>query len=530
MVSEPVRLAPGHVPLGEGWEGAPNPSLLVATDGTVLAANDAARRLFAHLVVGREIGPGLPAWLVEAAGAAVAEPRERRAAGHVGKRRFEAHAVGTSDGAVIWWLAETTDLHATRADLQRERENTAFLHAASDTLLRSLNAARTMAVAAELAAARLADAAWIIAPAARDRHEAAVCVRGERPRILSLDLRPDDVPGLAEALQGFPPVPSRWIDPSAVPQWIVPDDFGTVGPVVITSLPGHGVPAGALVLLRQAAQPAFDRDDEAVARLFAARVGAALSAARLFEQQSSITDVLTSQLLPPTLRRTDGIDFAGVYRPAQETARLGGDFYDVHRLDGGGVLALLGDVCGQGLEAAVLTGKIRNTMQALLPMAADHARMLDLLNSALLGAGERRFASMVLASAARTRAGVRLRLTRAGHLPPLIVRSDGRVEEVFGAGTLVGAFPEVAFATLTIDLGPGETCLLYTDGIVEARGGPLGGEMFGEDRLRQALSECAGLPAEAVVERVMMLAMQWLERVEHDDMAVLAITAPRHRS
>jgi serine phosphatase RsbU (regulator of sigma subunit) len=263
-----------------------------------------------------------------------------------------------------------------------------------------------------------------------------------------------------------------------------------------------------------------------VARLFASRVGAALSAARLFEEQSAITEILTAALLPPSLQRVDGVDFAGIYRPAQDTARLGGDFYDVHPLEAGGSLALLGDVCGKGLEAAVLAGKIRNTLQALLPMADDHLRMINLLNSSLLSAHETRFATLVLASATLADSHVRLRLTRAGHLPPLIVRTDGRVDEVMGSGALVGVLPTIVGSTQEIDLAPGETCLLYTDGIIEAQGGPLGDEMFGEARLRRALADCAGMPAEAMVEHVLMLATDWLGGAPHDDMAVLAIAAP----
>ncbi|GAA5610917.1 hypothetical protein Spla01_02063 [Streptomyces platensis] len=102
------------------------------------------------------------------------------------------------------------------------------------------------------------------------------------------------------------------------------------------------------------------------------------------------------------------------------------------------------------------------------------------------------------------------------------------MEEAATRGSLVGALPEVTSTTATLDLAPGESCLLYTDGITEAMGGPLGDELFGEARLRSALSECAGLPAEAVVERIRMLAAQWVGAGRHDDMAVVAITAPRH--
>jgi serine phosphatase RsbU (regulator of sigma subunit) len=426
----------------------------------------------------------------------------------------------------MWWLTETTGLSRLERDLCQERERAAFLTTASDRLLTSLNGSRTMEVAAELAAGRLADAVWIIEPEVRGRHAAVLCVRGERPSHVTLDIRAEDLPGLVEALQGFPPVPSRWIDPSSAPEWIVPDGFGPTGSLVVTALPGHGVPAGALILLRTAGEHAFSEPEEAVARLFAARVGAALSAARLFEEQSAITDILTAELLPPVLRQVDGVDFAGIYRPAQDTSRLGGDFYDVHPLEDGGSLALLGDVCGKGLEAAVLTGKIRNTLQALLPMADDHVRMLELLNSALLSSHETRFATLVLASSTWDGETVRLRLTRAGHLPPLLVRADGTVEEVLGRGSLVGVLPSVGATTQTIELAPGETCLLYTDGIIEALGGPLGDEMFGEHRLRRALTECVGMPAEALVAHVLMLATQWLGGAVHDDMAALAIAAP----
>ncbi len=174
----------------------------------------------------------------------------------------------------------------------------------------------------------------------------------------------------------------------------------------------------------------------------------------------------------------------------------------------------------------MITGKIRNTVQALLPMADDHARLLRLLNNALLGSGSIRFATLVLASTHREDRDVVLRVTAAGHPPPLIVRRDGTVEEADTAGTLIGALPAIESRSAEVRLAPGETCLLYTDGVTEARGGPLGDAMFGERRLKRALAECAGMPAEAVVERIQMLADAWIGDGRHDDIAVLAITAP----
>jgi hypothetical protein len=338
-----------------------------------------------------------------------------------------------------------------------------------------------------------------------------------------VDAQPGEVAGLSEALRGFPPVPSRWIDPMSVPDWLIPEHFtGQVGSIVITPLPGHGVPAGALVLLRRSTQTAFSAGEELFARLFAARAGAALSAARLYAEQSAITHTLMRDLLPPRLNRLHGFELAGGYRASEDHQVIGGDFYDVHPAATADdeTLVVLGDVCGKGLEAAVLTGKIRNTLQALAPLAEDHAGVLRLLNSALLSPDDTRFATLVLAS-------VTLRLTSAGHLPPLIVRNDGRVEEADTRGALVGVMPEIQLRTCVTSLAPGETCLLYTDGVTEAHGGPLGTDMFGEERLSTALAQCAGMPAQAVVERIMMLTTQWVNQRAHDDIAVVAITAPR---
>lgn len=175
----------------------------------------------------------------------------------------------------------------------------------------------------------------------------------------------------------------------------------------------------------------------------------------------------------------------------------------------------------------MLTGKIRNTLQALTPLAADHKAVLELLNGALLSSDHARCTTLVLASVANRDGEVTLRLTSAGHLPPLIVRDGGRVEQAETCGTLIGALSSIETHSFETTLAPGETCVLYTDGVTEARGGPMGDYMFGEECLAAALTECAGMPAAAVVERVMMLATQWIGHQVHDDIAVVAITAPR---
>ena len=515
------------------WQASPCPALVLGTDGTVRAVNDAARAWFPDAYAGGVLAECLPTWLADGH-VNVVEGGSDDVRGWVADRSVVGQPVLTEDDAVTWWLVDDTDARSAREVLRREQDRSAFLSQASAALLGALNLTRCMEVAAELAADRLADGALVITPTSRGRYETVVCRHGESPEHTVLRIDPDEVPGLAEALRGFPPVPSRWIDPALAPDWLTPEGFGPVGSIVVTPLPGHGVPAGALVLLGRAASGPFTEDEESTAREFAARTGLAMSAARMFAQQASITETLMRDLLPPSLTHVGGVEYAGGYRASQDHERVGGDFYDVHPPDDAAAedaetLAVLGDVCGKGLDAAVLTGRIRSAVHALRPLARDHRHMLGLLNDALVSSDHTRFVTLVLASVSRHGPDVRLRLTCAGHPQPLIVRSDGAVEEAATFGTVVGALQTIETTTTEVTLAPGETCLLFTDGITEARGGPMGDDMFGEERLQNALAECAGLPAEAVVERVQMLAAQWVGHSlrDHDDMAALAITAPR---
>ncbi len=520
--------------------------LVADADGIVRHVNEAAAVLLPKAAAaGVPLMDAAPEWLVRAhllavghnaptgaaspgAGPDAEPPAPGVAYGLVGGQMFEAHPAPDGTG-VAWWLLDRTENQRLAEALRIERERTAFLAEASHELLSSLNLDRCMEVTARLAARHLADAALVIVPRAGRRHPIAYCGPDGQVAREDLAIDPQEVPGLAEALQGFPPAPSRWIDPTSAPAWLAREGFGEVGSMVVSALPGHGVPAGALLLLRRSGRASFSEGEEVVARLFAARAGAAMSAARLYAEQSSITDTLMRELLPPRTRALDGVELAARYRPAGATELVGGDFYDLHpSVDADHeALVVLGDVCGKGLEAAVLTGKIRNTLQALLPMSGDHQRVLGLLNGVLLSGDRSRFVTLVLASVRRTGSQVTLRLTSAGHAPPLIVRSGGRVEAASTRGTLIGMLENITSCTATVVLEPGETCLLYTDGITEAMGGPLGNEMFGEERLREELEQCAGMPPEALTERVQMLSSQWVGDGDHDDMAVIAITAPR---
>jgi serine phosphatase RsbU (regulator of sigma subunit) len=302
-----------------------------------------------------------------------------------------------------------------------------------------------------------------------------------------------------------------------------------VGAVV--SLPGNGVPAGALVLVRDgAARATATARDAALVDEFAQRAGIAMAAAALYARQVRTAGVLRTSLLQPSLPRVPGLTLGAAYRPADEGLLIGGDFYDVLYRPGTATTFLLGDVCGKGVDAAVNTGRVRQSLAALGRVEHDPVRLLEVLNATMVDTVPAdlapRFVTLVLGTATPlVGGGVRLVLAGGGHLPPLVVRAGG-VEQVDIGGMLVGAVPDARFRACTVDLHPGESCVLYSDGVTEAHGGVDGRQDFGEERLAAVLAGCEVLPAPGIAERVVEHTTRWLATGHHDDIAVLVVQAP----
>ncbi len=523
----PVSTALLHATLDASAEAV----LLCSAAGTVLLANAAARALIGAAgtepFVPAAIGALGVAPLTEAADAG----RDTFEGEHEG-RTLHGRRRGLDAEHHVWCLRDDTEAKAHTAALAAERARTAFLDEASRRLGATLNEARCSRITAELAVAHLADAAVVVLPPRGRRIECVRLVAGGAPEPFTMgEADIAEVPGLVEALAGFPPIPSRWLDAAQAPPWLLPAADGPAGALLVTPLPGNAVPAGALVLAKWDATAGFRDDDELLTRIFAARAGAAISAAALYREQVDTAAILQADLLPPELPRTDGMELAGAYQPAQDAVRVGGDFYDVFPPAGpaGETVIVLGDVCGKGAGAAVLTGKVRQTLRALRLVERRPEAMLDVLNQALLQPGRRahRFVTLVVGTVCRIESGrLRLDLASGGHPAPLVLRADGAVEEVPTRGTLIGAVPRTVVQPATVELAPGELCLLFSDGLTEARGGATGQELYGEHRLRAALASCRGMPADAVVERMRQLVSDWVRGGTNDDIAMLAVRAP----
>ncbi|SCG37661.1 Stage II sporulation protein E (SpoIIE) [Micromonospora echinaurantiaca] len=506
-------------------DGLAEAVLTTGADQVVTLANALAADLLPEVTPGTD----LTRCAVPALAAAARSGTDGFDATHHG-RRLRGTRRTLTGGRCAWYVRDVTEESARVDALHAERTRTGFLAQAGSRLGLSLHRDQTLHTAATLPVPYLADLALVLyrPPSPADQRPCWIRYADGDPAPTEGPV-PAGLPGLSAALRGdADPDPWRDAEPAALAA-VLPPEFARPGPVLVCSMPGTGRPAGALVLLRRAGRDGFDRRDAELAREYAARAGAAVGAAELYGEQAHLARVLEQSLLPPKLPTVPGVALAGGYRAAGDRLRIGGDFYDVSRI-GQGALFALGDVCGRGVGAAVLTGRVRQSLQTLRLVERRPLELIRLLDRALLDTPQptprSQFTTLLLGTVeAEPDGSVRLRVAGGGHPDPLVVRADGTVGRVRVGGMPVGALTAAGFADAEVRLAPGELLLAYTDGVTGARGGPAGAELFGERRLRQALGEAAGLPPTALVDRLLRLVDDWLAGQSQDDIAMLAVAA-----
>jgi len=244
---------------------------------------------------------------------------------------------------------------------------------------------------------------------------------------------------------------------------------------------------------------------------------------RLYREKHRIARVLQEALLPPRLPEVPGIEVGGRYLAAAEGMEVGGDFYDVFAIENDGWALAIGDVTGKGPEAASLTSLARYTIRTAAMRVKRPRGVLSFLNREILRQTEGdRFFTVVYCELEPCRAGegaVEIRVGCAGHPPPMVLRRGGEVETLPSTGMILGAVEEPEVATWSGRLSEGEAMVLYTDGVTEARGP--GGELFGEERLRELVGGCAGAAAEEVARRIEQAVLDFQRGEVRDDVAVL---------
>ena len=222
---------------------------------------------------------------------------------------------------------------------------------------------------------------------------------------------------------------------------------------------------GALQLVMTNSRRNYTEDDLALAEAVASRVASAIENRRLAEQQHVIATTLQQSLLPDRLPAIPGIDAAVRYWAVGEGTEVGGDFYDLFPTSEESWGAVVGDVCGTGPTAAAVTSMARHSIRQSAWRGDDPGDIFGWLNRAMHEAGTDGFLTALYLDVRRSERGFDVDVASAGHPLPVLVRADGQASFVGEPGTLVGVFEKVRINPVPVALEPGDTLVLYTDGV-----------------------------------------------------------------
>ncbi len=273
---------------------------------------------------------------------------------------------------------------------------------------------------------------------------------------------------------------------------------------------------GAMTLVHAESGRRFDEDDMRWAEQLADRAAVAIENARLYEARSLTAATLQRSLLPDTVPRIPGWEVATLYRAAGADPELevGGDFYDFIELPDGW-LVIIGDVTGKGVEAAALTSLLRHGAAFISQSDSRPSAILQRLDLALKQRGA---LSLCTTLCMRLTPG-EVSFSSAGHPMPLIV-GTGTVREVGEPGRLLGLANPYEWRDQVIAFEPGETIVLYTDGVTDTRGE---GERFGGGRLSSLLRTAPAGAPEQLLTRLDAELAAFQVGAQADDTAVIAM-------
>jgi hypothetical protein len=453
----------------------PHPVLLCEADGAVLAANpaatstltlppaggtlvrdEAARNAFRRQVAGwMRTGSPLPGALVlhDVHGEPV---------------RFRCHGARAA-----WWDGPrpAVQLHLSRLDgsdqfaaltqqvtaLNREIAVRRAAQAERERLLAAEQAARSRLQHLYQLTAALA-AGTALADVARAVHDTAPSTLRANRTVLHLDPR-RVLPTLDRTDSGLPPV-------FAV-TWYNPDQHQPPDPrrAVDCRLEADGLLLGILTVHFLPAEPPEPEHLVAVAQ----QIAQAVRRASLHEHEHRVVERLQLSLLP-RLPNIDGIDVAGRYAAGTDMVKVGGEWYDLHVLDHEHIGLSIGDVAGHGLAEAAVMAQIAAALRStVLRVRTSPAAVLHELNDYLGKYLPGQMApSHYLVYHRPTR---RLQYATAGHPPPLVIHTDGTSRFLTRpVGPPLGPIRTASYREIATTLEPGDTLLLYTDGLVERRG------------------------------------------------------------
>jgi PAS domain S-box-containing protein len=421
-------------------------------------------------------------------------------------------------------------------EVKRAQLAESFMAEASRLLASSMDYAETLQRIALLAVPQIADGCAVDVVSEEGEIE-RVAVHHRDPAMVALaqrldrGYRPslDEAEGVAEVIRSGQARLYAEIDPDALAAYARDNEhlelLQGIGArsVIIAPLAAPARALGAVTLVCSDSRRRFSHADLGLAVRLARRAGTAVERARLYTERNRIAHVLGAALLPEALPEVPGVRIEALYRAAGELNDVGGDFYDVLPYGDDRWLLLIGDVCGKGPRAAGVTALARHTLRAAAMLGQTPTGMLCTLHEALRrqpAGADLCTASIVTLERARPGQAARLTVALAGHPPPLIIDADGRASQVGKPGTLLGVIDPIDLNEVPAQLRPGQTLLLYTDGLPEAGRSDC---RLGEEGLLALCSQAPGLDLAVMLEHIEQTALRHAEGKLRDDIALLAL-------
>ncbi len=427
-----------------------------------------------------------------------------------GELELDASPVGYAQ-PLATIVAERFSLHLEndrlrRADLRRQTWLT-FLAEASELLAQSLDVNLTMALIPQLVVPRLGQWCAVHTTDAWGRLQLAAATHADESALAKLYAT------LGES--GPDSVLARLEEASRIGTQVI---FSTPPEGFALPLVARGQRLGTLAVGRHHKQR-HDADEVAVLEDVARRAAIAIDNARIHDERRRVARTLQASLLPPALPHVDGVGFAAEYVPTG--SEVGGDFYDVVPASDDHWIVVVGDVSGKGVQAATVTGLVRDVIRILVDDGKPMSEILCRVNRTLVQRGGGRYCTLAMASVERRPdRTLEVCLHLAGHDRAVLVRADGKTSFVGKGGTALGLLETIASPDVAVTLGSGDSLVFYTDGVTERRRGR---ELFGSARLLDAATPLAGYPADVMAARLRSTTINFSVEEPRDDIAILVL-------
>jgi serine phosphatase RsbU (regulator of sigma subunit) len=244
-------------------------------------------------------------------------------------------------------------------------------------------------------------------------------------------------------------------------------------------------------------------------------------------ERAELAEILQESLLPPRLPEIPGLHVAARYVAGGTGAEVLGDFYDIFPSVRGSWGMVVGDVCGKGAPAAKSTALARYTLRAEARRHGRPSLILAALNQALLDwpTDDPRFLTAIYATTRSTLTGASVQISSAGHPLALVRRAGGRVQTFGRPGTLLGLLPDPELRDSQISLRTGDSLILFTDGVTEARS-QTDRNLYGCDRLHDVVAGLGGMPAGHMADAIQQAVLAFSGRKICDDTVALVLKVP----